>query len=106
MGRVLVDNRPAYNVYITPRFCNTDAFTKLKKYLALTDEQASALEQRIAAKHGLDRFRQFEAFEDITRDQLAVLESEKNELPGVAVQAGGHRQHPPRPIAPPMPGAL
>ena len=52
-GRVLVDNRPAYNVYITPRFFNTDAFTKLKKYLALTDEQASALEVRIASKRGL-----------------------------------------------------
>ncbi|MCU1280494.1 MAG: Cell division protein FtsI, partial [bacterium] len=93
-GRVLVDNRPAYDVYITPRFFNTDAFTKLKKYLALTDEQAGALEARISAKRGLDRFRQFEAFEDITRDQLAVLESEKNDLPGVAVQAVAHRNYP------------
>src|SRR5262249_23719866 len=40
-GRILVDNRPAYNVYITPRFFNTDAFTKLKKYLQLSDEQAA-----------------------------------------------------------------
>jgi penicillin-binding protein 2 len=93
-GRVLVDNRPAYNVYITPRFFNTDAFTKLKKYLQLSDEQAAALETKIAQKHGLDRFRQFVAFEDITRDQLAVLESEKLDLPGVAVQAAAHRNYP------------
>lgn len=93
-GRVLVDNRPAYNVYITPRFFNTDAFVKLKKYLALTDEQAAALETKIAQKHGLDRFRQFVAFEDITRDQLAILESEKLDLPGVAVQAVAHRNYP------------
>jgi penicillin-binding protein 2 len=93
-GRVLVDNRPAYNVYITPRFFNTDAFTRLKKYLALSDDAATALEVRIAQKHGLDRFRQLLAFEDITRDQLATLESEKNDLPGVAVQAVAHRNYP------------
>ncbi len=93
-GRILVDNRPAYNVYVTPRFFNTDAFTKLKKYLQLTDEQATALEVKIASKKGLDRFRQFVAFEDITRDQLAILETEKNDLPGVAVQAVAHRNYP------------
>ena len=93
-GRVLVDNRPAYNVYITPRFFNTDAFTKLRKYLSLSDDQATALEVKVTAKRGLDRFRQFVAFEDITRDQLALLESEKNELPGIAVQAVAHRNYP------------
>jgi penicillin-binding protein 2 len=93
-GRILVDNRPAYNVYITPRFFNTDAFTKLKKYLALSDEQATALEVKIGQKRGLDRFRQLLAFEDISRDQLALLESEKNDLPGVAVQAVAHRNYP------------
>jgi penicillin-binding protein 2 len=93
-GRVLVDNRPAYNVYITPRFFNTDAFTRLKKYLQLSDDAATALEVRIAQKRGLDRFRQLLAFEDITRDQLATLESEKNDLPGVAVQAVAHRNYP------------
>jgi penicillin-binding protein 2 len=93
-GRVLVDNRPAYNVYITPRFFNTDAFTKIKKYLELSDDQATALEVKVAGKRGLDRFRQFIAFEDITRDQMALLESEKNDLPGVAVQSAAHRNYP------------
>ncbi len=93
-GRILVDNRPAYNVYITPRFFNTDALTKLKKYLQLNDDQATVLEVKIASKRGLDRFRQFVAFEDITRDEMALLESEKNDLPGVAVQAVAHRNYP------------
>lgn len=93
-GRVLVDNRPAYDVYITPRFFNTDAFTKLKKVLALSDDQAAALEVKVSAKKGLDRFRQFVAFEDISRDEMALLESEKNDLPGVAVQAVAHRNYP------------
>jgi penicillin-binding protein 2 len=93
-GRILVDNRPAYNVYITPRFFNSDAFTKLRKLLMLTDEQAAALEVKVGLRHGLDRFHQLLAFEDITRDQLALLESEKNDLPGVAVQAVAHRNYP------------
>ena len=98
-GRVLVDNRPAYNVYVTPRFFNTDAFTRLKKFLSLSDDQATALEVRVASRRGLDRFRQLLAFEDITRDQLAILESEKNDLPGVAVQAVAHRNYPHGPLA-------
>jgi penicillin-binding protein 2 len=93
-ARILVDNRPAYNVYITPQFFNTDALTKLAKYLALSDEQATALEVKVASKKRLDRFRQLLAFEDITRDQLALLESQKDELPGVAVQSVAHRNYP------------
>ncbi len=105
-GRILVDNRPAYNVYITPRFFNTDASTKLKKYLALSDEQATALEVKVASRRGLDRFRQLLAFEDISRDQLALLESEKNDLPGVAVQAVAHRNYPYGPLAAHMLGYM
>jgi penicillin-binding protein 2 len=93
-GRILVDNRPAYDVYITPRFFNTDAFTKLRKLLQLDDVEATALEVKVSQKRGLDRFRQMLVFEDITRDQLALLESEENYLPGVAVQAVAHRNYP------------
>ena len=49
---------------------------------------------RSRGKRGLDRFRQLLAFEDITRDEMALLESEKNDLPGVAVQAVAHRNYP------------
>ena len=34
------------------------------------------------------------AFEDISRDEMALLESEKNDLPGVGVQAVAHRNYP------------
>ena len=103
---MLVDNRPAYNVYITPRFFNTDALTKLKKYLELSDDQATALEVKVASKRGLDRFRQFVAFEDVSRDQMALLESEKNDLPGVAVEAVAHRNYPHGPLAAHMLGYM
>ncbi len=93
-GRVLADNRPSYNVYITPRFFTDEALGHLRRFLDLSDEQVDALKQKLAAKHGLDRFHQVEVLEDITRDQLAVLESEKLELPGVGVGAVAHRSYP------------
>jgi penicillin-binding protein 2 len=93
-GRVLADNRPSYNVYVTPRFLTDEALARLQRYLALGDDQVTALRARIAQKHGLDRFHGLLAFEDITRDQLALLESERNELPGVAVEAVAHRSYP------------
>jgi penicillin-binding protein 2 len=93
-GRVLADNRPSYNVYVTPRFFTEDSLSHLQRYLSLTDDQALALRAKVAARHGLDRFHQFEVFEDITRDQLAVLESEKLDLPGVGVEAVAHRWYP------------
>ena len=93
-GRVLADNRPSYNVYVTPRFFTDEALVKLAGFLKLSDEPVAQLKARVAQKRGLDRFRQLLAFEDITRDQLALLESEKNDLPGVAVDAVAHRSYP------------
>lgn len=93
-GRLLVDNRPAYDVYVTPRFFKPKALAKLRQLLSLTEEETDALEAKVAQKHGLERFRQFLAFEDISRDELALLESEQLELPGVAVQAVAHRNYP------------
>ena len=93
-GRVLVDNRPSYNVYLTPRFLTDEALAALARHLHLDAEQTQALSAKVAAKKGLERFRQLLAFEDVTRDQMAVLESHKQELPGVAVDAQPHRDYP------------
>lgn len=93
-GEVLVENRPAYQVYVTPRFLSAEALTRLRKILDLTDEQHAALRGRIESKKGLDRFKQILAAEDVTRDQMALLESEKESLPGVDVEARARRYYP------------
>lgn len=93
-GRVLADNRPSYNVYITPRFFTGDAMQKLARDLRLDDADVDALRAKIQARRGLDRFRQLLAFEDIPRDRLAQLESDGLELPGVSFEAAVHRQYP------------
>jgi penicillin-binding protein 2 len=94
LGRVLADNRPSYNVLVTPRFFTDEALEHLARLLALTDEQVATLRGKVAARRGLDRLRQLLAFEDVERDQMALLESERLSLPGVAVSAVAHRSYP------------
>src|SRR5262249_25408404 len=93
-GRVLVDNRPAYNVYITPRFLTAEAMKKLQKILNLDDAAADALWNKVAQVRGLARFRGLLAAEDIPRDVMALVETRKAELPGVAVDPVPHRSYP------------
>jgi penicillin-binding protein 2 len=93
-GRVLVDNRPAYNVYITPRFFTGESMKKLQKMLSLDDTAADALWNKVTGVRGLARFRGVLAAEDIPRDVMALVETKKAELPGVAVEAVPHRSYP------------
>jgi penicillin-binding protein 2 len=93
-GRVLAENRPSFRVYVTPRYLTEPALEKLRKYLALSDEQFETLRRKIDARKGLDRYGALLAAEDITRDQMAMLESESQDLPGVDVKLRPHRSYP------------
>lgn len=105
-GRVVAENRPAYAVYITPRYLTEDALQRLRKFLELTDEQFIGLRQKIASRKGLDRFHALLAFDDISRDQMAMLESEKMMLSGVEVGSRPHRSYPHGPLAAHLVGYL
>src|SRR5207244_1492036 len=50
--------------------------------------------RKIDARKGLDRYAALLAVEDITRDQMAMLESEKQDLPGIDVKLRAHRSYP------------
>ncbi len=94
-GRVLVENHPAYSVYVTPQFVSAQVLSRLRRYLELSDEQFTALEQRIATRRqGKERSQMILVAEHITRDQMALLESEKQELHGVDLVARAHRFYP------------
>jgi penicillin-binding protein 2 len=93
-GRVLADNRPRYDVMITPRFFTDEALQNLARFLKLDDESVDALKAKVASKKGLDRLRQLSAFEDVSREDVALLESQSMVLPGVAVSAAAHRNYP------------
>ena len=93
-GKVLVENRPSYNVYLIPRFVTDEGLDRLARLLRLPDEQVSQLAKTAAGKAGLERYRQVLGIEDITRDQMALVESERAHLPGISVDARSHRHFP------------
>lgn len=93
-GRVLIENRPRYNVYLTPRFVTDDGLARLARHLQMTDDQREALKARLQEKKGAERLRQVLAFDDVTRDQMGAIESDQAQLPGVAVVAVAHRVYP------------
>jgi len=93
-GRPLADNRPSYDVMITPRFFSDEALQQLARLMKLDDESVDALKAKVAAKKGLDRLRQMLAFEDVSRDDVALVESQAMSLPGVTISAAAHRNYP------------
>ncbi len=93
--RVIAENRPAYNVYITPQLLDpeTDA-AKLAELMGLDAEARAAFERKLEQVPAHRRTHQIEMFKEITRDQLAALETHATDLPGVDVVAVPVRTYP------------
>jgi penicillin-binding protein 2 len=98
-GKVLADNRAAYNVYVTPRFLTVDALAKLKQYLGLNDEQAENVRKRAVEARGLARLRPVLVVEDVSREQMALVATNRQNLPGVSIEAMPRRTYPLGPAA-------
>jgi len=83
-GRLLVDNRPAFNLSITPKDAgNVEGVLKrLSVYTALPLEK---LQDKWEASRKAPSFKPILLKQDIGRDLLAVLEARRYALPGVSV---------------------
>ncbi|RJO69590.1 MAG: penicillin-binding protein 2 [Myxococcales bacterium] len=95
-GELLADNRPAYNVYITPAFVSDleRTLVRLEGYLNLSSEESLRLRHAARGARGLARFQELLVKRDISREHLALLESQKLDLPGVAVRPEPRRYYP------------
>lgn len=95
-GRVIAANRPSYSVTITPYFAADPESTlqQLVAYLALDDATLEKLRGQLQQAKGLKRFQQITVMRDITREQLALLETHKMELHGIHISASSHRYYP------------
>lgn len=91
-GRVLADNHPAYDVYASPRILanHDEALALLADILNLSEEARERAQARVAAAGRAD----FLLERDITRDQLAELETFRADLPGVYVAVSQRRHYP------------
>jgi penicillin-binding protein 2 len=91
-GRILVDNRPAFKLAIVPE--DIDDFQKTLNHLSeiLEVEQTQFMEKVQSAPKGVP-FRPIVLSRDMTRDQVAAVETQRYYLPGVMVQIEPRRSY-------------
>ena len=95
-GTVLVDNRPSFDVFVTPAFCQhcfTEVLPKLAQYLGWDEGQKAHAEQLVKVGKRDAPFQQMPVRVDLTRDELDVLSAHLLELPGVDVVPVAHRSY-------------
>src|SRR5205807_2181858 len=82
-GRTLVDNRPSFDVFLTPAFCKgkerDEVIEKLQDYLHLGQDDVERIKSDYQkswfSKDKLERFKPYLVMLDIPRDQVDVLEA-------------------------------
>jgi penicillin-binding protein 2 len=94
-GRPLVDERPSYDVFLTPAFCKScdDTIGRLATTLDLDPDAVTAVKERVKRAHGLVRFRAFPVKIDVPRDDLDKLNAVHIDLQGVDVIPTPHRHY-------------
>lgn len=94
-GVRLVDNRPSWDVYVTPAFCGDceEVLGRLAAFLALDAEERTRIDEAVRRARGLQRFQPIRVYVDMDRDQLDVVEANRDALPGVEVVSNPHRDY-------------
>ena len=99
-GEVIADNRPAYKVLVTPKLFSPDRDVPRIAYLMdLDSEQTRALKEKATTIKEDPRAHQFELFSEVSRDQLAALETHLHELPALDIVTEPVREYPFGPLA-------
>ncbi len=91
-GRMVAENRVAYDVVVDPINFKKDpqSLERLRGYLNLSQRDVDRIERTMSKGSN----RTFSAKRDITRDQVALLETNQMSLPGVSVRTRAHRYYP------------
>jgi penicillin-binding protein 2 len=91
-GKILVDNRPAFSVAIIPEDV-TDLDGTLSQLGCILGVDEATLKDRMQAARSEAPFRPIVIERDMSRDQLAAVESQRFYLPGVVVQIEPKRSY-------------
>ncbi len=91
-GAVIADNRVAYDVVVDPIHFKgePEALELLRTFLNLAQSDVNRIQRQLAGAGN----RTFVARRDVSRDQVALLETHQLRLPGVSVQTRAHRYYP------------
>jgi len=93
-GVALADNRPAFNIYATPKAWKDETRAELSRLLGLSDDELTKIDERIALGKKRDRARPIMILEDQGRDRAALVSQALARLPGVEVQHEPYRYYP------------
>ncbi len=102
-GAVLVDNRPSFDVFLTPAFCKgkekTEVMGRLAQYLHLSPEDIERMQRdydkAVFSKDKLERFKPHLVMLDIPRDYVDVIEAHRQDLSCVDLIPTPHRNYRP-----------
>ncbi len=83
-GRLVVDNRPSFNVSIVPEDAD-DPDGVVKELAAHLNEDVETLLARLESRRGGALFKPILLKRDLSRDSVAVVEAHKLDLPGVII---------------------
>lgn len=92
-GVALADNRPAFNLYVTPATYLIVA-PQLRSLLALSDEDAARIQDRVNAGARRGPRTPVLALEDIGHDRAIVVEQAALHLSGVEIREEMYRNYP------------
>lgn len=96
-GEILAENRPSFDVFITPAFCQKcteEVLPKLAGWFSWDHLQTAALATQIKQARRSAPFVAIPVRVDVSRDELDVLSGHLLELPGVEVTPVQHRSYP------------
>ncbi len=93
-GVPLADNRPAFNIYATPRKLEPAVKAELARLLGLSDDELAKVDERLAVGTKRDATKPILVLEDQGRDRAALVEQALSRLPGVEVHHEPYRYYP------------
>ncbi|MCC7440108.1 MAG: penicillin-binding protein 2 [Bdellovibrionales bacterium] len=85
---LLIDNRPAFDLEITPQYLNEsgDRAAVLRQLSRLIDTPPEKIQERLDKGANQPRFLPVKIKTDLSRDEVAKIETWKIDMPGVAVE--------------------
>jgi penicillin-binding protein 2 len=93
-GVPLAENRPAFNIYATPKLLTPEIKEELSRMLALSDDELKEIDDRIAVGKKRDPKQPVLVLEDQGRDRAALVEQAKARLAGIEVHHEPYRFYP------------
>ena len=91
-GKILVDNRPSYDLYVIPEEIH-DTEALLNRLAVLGNLEMASIRERLGRAANGYPFKPVCLKKDISREELAMLETRRFDLPGVMIKVRPQRHY-------------